>query len=46
MRDKVIHDYMGVDVELVWAVVHRDFEGLATEVRELLERYRLDGGTA
>jgi uncharacterized protein with HEPN domain len=46
MRDKVIHDYMGVDVELVWAVVHRDFEELATEVRELLKRYPVDGGTA
>ena len=45
MRDKVIHDYMGVDVELVWAVVHRDFERLATEVRDLLEQYPGDGGT-
>jgi len=45
MRDKVIHDYMGVDVELVWTVVHRDFEGLATEVRALLEKDPADGGT-
>jgi uncharacterized protein with HEPN domain len=24
MRDKVAHDYMGVDMELVWTVVHHD----------------------
>jgi uncharacterized protein with HEPN domain len=35
----------GVDVELVWTVVHRDFEGLATEVRALLETGPADGGT-
>lgn len=45
MRDKVIHDYMGVDVELVWTVVHRDFEGLATEVRTLLDKGPVNGGS-
>ena len=45
MRDKVIHDYMGVDVELVWTVVHRDFESLATEVRALLGKNPVDGDT-
>ena len=45
MRDQVIHDYMGVDVELVWTVVHRDFQGLAREVRALLGKDPVDGGT-
>jgi uncharacterized protein with HEPN domain len=42
MRDKVIHDYMGVDAELVWTVVHREFPVRAEEVRALLGRRRAD----
>ena len=46
MRDKVVHDYMGVDIELVWTVVHRDLPELAVAVRGLLERQRCDEGPA
>jgi uncharacterized protein with HEPN domain len=46
MRDKVIHDYMGVDAELVWTVVQREFPLLAAEVSALIERQRADEGTA
>jgi len=44
MRDKVVHDYMGVDIELVWTVVHRDLPELALEVRGLVEQQRGDEG--
>ena len=44
MRDKVVHDYMGVDIELVWTVVQRDLPELAQEVRGLLEQRRGDEG--
>ena len=46
MRDKVVHDYMGVDIELVWTVVQRDLPELAQEVRNLLTRWRSDEGSA
>ena len=46
MRDKVVHDYMGVDIELVWTVVQRDLPELALEVRGLLEQQRGDEGPA
>lgn len=36
MRDKLIHDYFGVNVELVWAVVERDLPVLYKKVQELL----------
>jgi len=45
MRDKVIHDYMGVDNELVWTVVHQELPQLAEEVRKLLERRAGEGST-
>lgn len=35
MRDKVIHDYMGVDAELVWHVVRGELPQLAVQVRAI-----------
>jgi uncharacterized protein with HEPN domain len=36
MRDKVIHDYFGVNLEIVWAVVDKDLPKLGIAVAELL----------
>ena len=36
MRDKLIHDYFGVNVELVWEVVERDLPLLYDKVTRLL----------
>jgi uncharacterized protein with HEPN domain len=37
MRDKVIHDYMGVDPELVWTVAKELVGPLKTQIAEILE---------
>jgi uncharacterized protein with HEPN domain len=36
MRDKLVHDYMGVDLEAVWLTVHDDLTPLRRSVEELL----------
>ncbi len=36
MRDHLTHAYFSVDLGLVWAVVERDLDALATAVRALL----------
>ena len=36
MRDKVIHDYFGVNLDIVWAVVEKDLPHLDRAVRDLL----------
>ncbi len=36
MRDKLIHDYFGVNVKLVWDVVERDLPVLYEKVKRLL----------
>jgi uncharacterized protein with HEPN domain len=38
MRDKVIHDYFGVNLEIVWAVVQQELPKLRAAVAELLEQ--------
>ena len=36
MRDRLTHDYFGVDLALVWRVVERDLPGLQAAVMALL----------
>ena len=36
MRDKLIHDYFGVDIERVWVTAQDDLEPLAQQVRQIL----------
>ncbi|MBI4754526.1 MAG: DUF86 domain-containing protein [Betaproteobacteria bacterium] len=36
MRDRVIHDYLGVDYEVVWDVVHNKIPELRKELERIL----------
>ena len=46
MRDKVIHDYMGVDYELVWIVATQMLTSLREQVRTILDDLGPADGTA
>ncbi len=37
MRDKLIHDYFGINLQLVWDVVEHDLPVLRLKVSQLLE---------
>jgi uncharacterized protein with HEPN domain len=37
MRDVLIHNYMGVDLEIIWDVVENRLMPLRTEISALLE---------
>jgi uncharacterized protein with HEPN domain len=37
MRDRLIHDYFGVDLELVWDVVQRRVPELRSQIVQILE---------
>jgi uncharacterized protein with HEPN domain len=37
MRDRLVHDYFGVDFELVWDVVDRRIPELRTQIATILE---------
>ena len=38
MRDKMIHEYFGVNLELVWVVVERDLPALKRAIAALLDQ--------
>ena len=37
MRDVLIHDYFGVDLELTWIVIRRDLPKLKQEIAKIVE---------
>ena len=39
MRNNVIHEYFGVDYEIVWQTAKEDLPKLKTKVQELLEKH-------
>lgn len=36
MRDKLIHEYFGVDLEIVWQVVHKDLPPIKPDIEAML----------
>jgi uncharacterized protein with HEPN domain len=45
MRDKLIHDYFGVDLNLVWDVVERELPILRPRLEKLSKRLADDAGS-
>ena len=39
MKDKLIHDYFGVDVEKVWLTVQVDIPALKKSINKILKNY-------
>jgi uncharacterized protein with HEPN domain len=37
MRNKLIHDYFGVDIDEVWKVVQKDIPLLRKQIKEILD---------
>lgn len=35
MRDKLIHDYLGVDIEVIWKTIERDLPVLLKELKKI-----------
>ncbi len=42
MRDKLIHDYFGVNLQLIWKTVQDDLPELLPKLREVVEQERLE----
>lgn len=39
-RDKLIHDYFGVDMDLVWAICKKDIPVLKKQIRQILKDFK------
>lgn len=38
MRDKLIHDYFGVDIDAVWDTVEKDIPMLKNKLKDIFEK--------
>jgi len=38
MRDKLIHDYLGVDLDAVWDTIEKDLPGLKDKIKNIIEK--------
>jgi len=34
-RNRIVHDYMGVDYEIVWTIIQNDIDKLSSDIRNL-----------
>jgi uncharacterized protein with HEPN domain len=42
MRDKLVHDYMGVNYYIVWDVAHNIIPTLTTQINEVISAHQAD----
>jgi uncharacterized protein with HEPN domain len=40
MRDKLIHDYFGVDLEVLWNTTNKDLPPLEAQILDLLTKFQ------
>lgn len=38
MRDKLVHDYLGVDLDAVWYTIEKDIPSLKSKIKKILEK--------
>lgn len=41
MRDKLIHDYLGVDIDAVWDTVKRDVPTMKNKLEDIIEKEKI-----
>ena len=37
-RNRIIHDYMGVDYQIVWTIIQKDLGRLESEIKSIFEK--------
>ena len=36
-RNRIVHDYMGIDYEIVWEIICSDLDTLAQDIQEIVD---------
>ena len=37
-RNRIVHDYMGIDYQIVWTIIDKDINLLAHDIKELISK--------
>lgn len=36
-RNRIVHDYMGIDFQIVWTIIEKDIDKLAGDITQMME---------
>ncbi len=36
-RNRIVHDYMGIDYQIVWTIIDKDLDNLATDIASIVD---------
>jgi uncharacterized protein with HEPN domain len=36
-RNRIVHDYMGIDFQIVWTIIQKDLDALSVDITEIIE---------
>jgi len=39
-RNRIVHDYFGIDSEIVWTIIENDLENLIEQIETVISHYR------
>lgn len=42
LRNRIIHDYFGIDLAIVWSIIEYDLTGLIVQLEELIKKSKID----
>lgn len=37
-RNRIVHDYMGIDYQIVWTIIQKDLNGLESDIKNIFEK--------
>jgi uncharacterized protein with HEPN domain len=37
-RNRIVHDYMGVDLEIIWQIIEKNLDELQKQIEEIINR--------
>jgi uncharacterized protein with HEPN domain len=41
-RNRIVHDYFGIDYEIVWTIIENDLENLISQIEFVISNYKKD----
>ncbi len=42
LRNRIVHDYFGIDLEIVWSIIENDIDNLIDQFDEIIKMYKKD----
>ena len=41
-RNRIVHDYFGIDYEIVWTIIENDLDNLIEQIETVISNYRIE----